>query len=634
MDNMNNTYTPSSSKITMTPEAIKKLVNNIVSVVLEGTTIVYPRRETGIPGKNNQESFMEYRPTHFKTPERMTIPTINQGIRQGVIPNGNNQKRKLTEIGTINPICCNFTNTQDCYRKHLEDRINYHHVFIAQKLSKVGKRFTFVRFIKVQDVNTIIDELCNTWIGSHKLYANIARFNCTVTPKPMPQARANVVHEMGNGYGRSCSGYSYANVVRGKHENVNNIDLKKDSIVDLYEECLNNMDVSTMVFACAKEFRALTNMKIILVNEGFDNVSLRYLGGLWISVECQSVEACERFQNHDGVKSWFTSIIKALHKFVIKERVAWINVEGIPLQAWTQKTFSKIASRWGELIYTVDAKGTNMYSVRLCIKTYVDTLIAESFKVNVRGCVTRVRAKEITGWVLEFLDDTSKVEVEGQGENGVALDGESKGEVSSWDDDMEDGVEESILRFTPSGSQNQFVEEGIEKTENPGARDSINGEEVCLDEQIADRKNGSGSRTQSKVDGRGIVQEGIEKTVNSGSRDSINGEEVCLDEQVAGHSCGSGSRAQSKVDGMGIIQEGNAEYKSPNTTESAHENILLNGFSMLDKLNEVIEFGQAMGGHIPLNRGQGFFSIRKLAGHMPAGSRYKLYLQYPGSVIL
>ncbi|PWA50519.1 replication protein A 70 kDa DNA-binding subunit [Artemisia annua] len=115
MDNMNNTYTPSSSKITMTPEAIKKLVNNIVSVVLEGTTIGYPRRETSIPGKHNHESFMEYRPAHFKTPERMTNPTINQGIRQGVISNGNNQKQKLTEIGTINPICCNFTNAQDCY---------------------------------------------------------------------------------------------------------------------------------------------------------------------------------------------------------------------------------------------------------------------------------------------------------------------------------------------------------------------------------------------------------------------------------------------------------------------------------------------------------------------------------------
>ncbi|PWA57913.1 ABC-2 type transporter family protein [Artemisia annua] len=47
------------------------------------------------------------------------------GIRQGVISNGNNQKRKLAEREAINPNYCNFTNAQDCYRKHLEDRINY-----------------------------------------------------------------------------------------------------------------------------------------------------------------------------------------------------------------------------------------------------------------------------------------------------------------------------------------------------------------------------------------------------------------------------------------------------------------------------------------------------------------------------
>ncbi|PWA52944.1 hypothetical protein CTI12_AA450390 [Artemisia annua] len=71
MDNMNSTYTPSSSKITMTPEAIKKLVNNIVSVVLEGTTIVYPRRETGIPGQ----------PTLKLQKEGLTLPSpITKGL--------------------------------------------------------------------------------------------------------------------------------------------------------------------------------------------------------------------------------------------------------------------------------------------------------------------------------------------------------------------------------------------------------------------------------------------------------------------------------------------------------------------------------------------------------------------------
>ena len=101
MDNVNNTCTPSSSKITMTTEAVRKLVTNIVSVVLEGTTIVDPRGEMDI--SNKQENCMEYRPTHFKTPEGMANPTIthNQGIRQGVIPNGNKQKRKLLEMRNL-----------------------------------------------------------------------------------------------------------------------------------------------------------------------------------------------------------------------------------------------------------------------------------------------------------------------------------------------------------------------------------------------------------------------------------------------------------------------------------------------------------------------------------------------------
>ena len=100
----------------MTPEAIKKLVNNIVSVVLEGTTIVYPGREISMPCKHNHESFMEYRPTHFKTSEGMTNHIINRTkrIKQRVTPKGNNQKRKLTEREAINPIYCNFTNAQDC----------------------------------------------------------------------------------------------------------------------------------------------------------------------------------------------------------------------------------------------------------------------------------------------------------------------------------------------------------------------------------------------------------------------------------------------------------------------------------------------------------------------------------------
>lgn len=129
MDNVNNTCTPSSSKITMTTEDVRELVSNIMSVVLKGATIVYPRGESDTSDKHNQENYMEYRPNPFKTPEKTTNPitTHNQEIRQEVRPNGNKQKRKLTEVGTSNSNHCNFTNAQDCYHKHLEDRFSYHH---------------------------------------------------------------------------------------------------------------------------------------------------------------------------------------------------------------------------------------------------------------------------------------------------------------------------------------------------------------------------------------------------------------------------------------------------------------------------------------------------------------------------
>nr|GEV94629.1 RNA-directed DNA polymerase, eukaryota [Tanacetum cinerariifolium] len=196
--------------------------------------------------------------------------------------------------------------------------------------------------------------------------------------------------------------------------------LLKQGIIE--EESLRTLDSSTTVFACVKEFRALTNMRSICYSKGFTDIKLRYLRVLWISVESQTMVTCEKFKKHEGINSWFSSIRKPSVDFFIPERVAWIDVEGVPSQAWTHQAFTKIASKWGQLIYTVYSSGTNMYSARLWINTFVDSLIYETFKINVRGHVLSVRSKEITGWVLEFLEDTSKVESEGKGEMEMSMD--------------------------------------------------------------------------------------------------------------------------------------------------------------------------------------------------------------------
>nr|GEY57787.1 reverse transcriptase zinc-binding domain-containing protein [Tanacetum cinerariifolium] len=49
-------------------------------------------------------------------------------------------------------------------------------VYIANKLSKFGKRFGFIRFMRIKDENEFARKLSQQWIGSHHLYVSIARF--------------------------------------------------------------------------------------------------------------------------------------------------------------------------------------------------------------------------------------------------------------------------------------------------------------------------------------------------------------------------------------------------------------------------------------------------------------------------
>ncbi|PWA74066.1 hypothetical protein CTI12_AA248440 [Artemisia annua] len=48
-------------------------------------------------------------------------------------------------------------------------------VYIARKLSKNGRRFAFVRFLKVKNKESLIDDLNKIWIGSYHLFAAMAR---------------------------------------------------------------------------------------------------------------------------------------------------------------------------------------------------------------------------------------------------------------------------------------------------------------------------------------------------------------------------------------------------------------------------------------------------------------------------
>nr|GEV25099.1 pescadillo-like protein [Tanacetum cinerariifolium] len=63
-------------------------------------------------------------------------------------------------------------------------------VFIQSKKSKAGKRFAFVRFIKVFNLDRIVKNLCTIWIGRYHLYANSVRFERSHKSFSAPTANA------------------------------------------------------------------------------------------------------------------------------------------------------------------------------------------------------------------------------------------------------------------------------------------------------------------------------------------------------------------------------------------------------------------------------------------------------------
>nr|GEZ14756.1 hypothetical protein [Tanacetum cinerariifolium] len=186
-------------------------------------------------------------------------------------------------------------------------------VFILTKKSKAGKRFTFVRFIKVLNFDRLTENLKTIWIGRFYLSANPARFD---RPKAPTFQKDKPV--------------SSGNVTRFRKPNVQ------------YHGG-SNVTILTPPFL----------LKPTLV-EGFHNAHIVYLGGLWVMIELKSFKTKLKFMQHVGVASWFRRLCNAQSDFAAKERNAWVDIEGVPLNAWSRSTFQKIASKWGEMVELED----------------------------------------------------------------------------------------------------------------------------------------------------------------------------------------------------------------------------------------------------------------------------------------
>ncbi|GJW30927.1 RNA-directed DNA polymerase, eukaryota [Tanacetum coccineum] len=197
-------------------------------------------------------------------------------------------------------------------------------VYIPFKKSKACKKYAFVRFLKVDNLDRLPKKESDGVIK--KSFASVLNSNMQVNSTPH---------------------------------------LSSSAIV-LDDSCISEIDLSVSLMGKVKDINVLENLHLTFANEGFKTVKLFYLGGLQVLIDASSLALKEKLSKHVGMDSWFQELIPASNSFVNDDGIVWVSVEGLPIKALTRNTFVKILSPWGDFIDVEAPANTSLSYKKIC----------------------------------------------------------------------------------------------------------------------------------------------------------------------------------------------------------------------------------------------------------------------------
>nr|GFB77948.1 hypothetical protein [Tanacetum cinerariifolium] len=153
-------------------------------------------------------------------------------------------------------------------------------VYIPNRKSKAGKRFAFARFIKVDDVEQLVSNLCTVWNGRMHMHANMVRFDRSSKPAYRPIRTETPT-------ANTSATNTYASVFKGINSNHSPAVSIPSMVLD--DSHVVHRDLSCHVIGEVKQFMSIQKLPSILSKEGFPDVKLMYLGGLWTMMEFSSL---------------------------------------------------------------------------------------------------------------------------------------------------------------------------------------------------------------------------------------------------------------------------------------------------------------------------------------------------------
>ncbi|GKD29366.1 hypothetical protein Tco_1240144, partial [Tanacetum coccineum] len=291
---------------------------------------------------------------------------------------------------------------------HIFNRISF---AIARGRSKTDKKFAFVRFIRVDKLERLIENLCTIWIGRLRLHANAVRFQkepkINVSQPKTNELQPNRTY-VGSVKNMGADSKTFASVLNAGRGNPNKAVDSSPAIV-LDDECLVERDFSCSLIVKIKDLNTLPNLYLILSNEGFDDAKLTHLGGLWVLLDMDSIATKEKVVMIVGVGSWFNELHQASMTLSYK---------------------------------------------RLCVKVRSNVTINDMIKVIVKGKIYWIHVKEQETWSPKFIelkdeDSQSGYESDGEeeenGNGNLVNDSQSKNENDLDENDLDHVSESSCM---------------------------------------------------------------------------------------------------------------------------------------------------------------------------------------------
>lgn len=198
---------------------------------------------------------------------------------------------------------------------------------------------------------------------------------------------------------------------------------------------------------------------MLCYDKGFEDFDIRYVGELWVMFEFNHKDTCKNFLETDAMDHWIVEKRPWDRNFVPLDRLIWVDVEGLPLRAWSKQAFTNILTKWGNIVHLDDDLGRMFIKKRICILSSFQEIISEVVTISIDGQPFFIRIKEAPGWTPKFAWETSNVSLENSKERGNVFENQDENSQCDKDEGSYDpfGIYETIEKMNEDGSNAKEV---------------------------------------------------------------------------------------------------------------------------------------------------------------------------------